>query len=334
MVASVVLLAVFSVQDPVLAEILKRLRDQVAPCVVSIEVLRDRDPEGRAGSGPSGAHADYYNRPEGPCTGTIWSADGTIVTSAFNVSGDVRRVMVRLAGGKRVEAKRLGYDRTRDIALLKIDATDLPALPPAKPEEVRQGDFVAVVGRAPDPDVATINQGILSAVDRMKSTAVQTDAELNYGNVGGPLVNLRGELIGVTCHIKPRSHWGQSGGVGFACKLAEIEKVLPELKAGRSIERAEEPWLGVVLAEGAQDVEGVVIAQVAAHGPAEEAGLREGDVITDIDGRKVRSQEDVQAALATKKVGDGVAVKFRRIDPQSGAAEDKEVKVKLGADPG
>lgn len=316
-----------------MARVLQKLRESVSKSVVSIEVVRDKDPEGRGGSGPSGAHVDYYNRPEGPCTGTIWSADGYVMTSSFNVSGDVKRITVRTADGKLYEAKKLGYDQTRDIALLKIEAGDLPVLPKAKLEECRQGDFVAVVGRAPDPDVPTINHGIISAMSRFNNVAVQTDAELNYGNVGGPLVNLRGELVGVSCQIKPRTNWGQSGGVGFACKHTEIDKALPELKASRSVERGKEPWMGITPSEGAEGVQGVPIAQVAADGPGEEAGLQEGDVITELEGKKVKTWDEIKAILVTKKVGDVVKLKILRKDPKTKQDVPKDVKVKLGDNP-
>ncbi len=329
------LAAVLCQDDPTsaMARVMQKLRDRVGRSVVALEVVRDKDPEGAAGSGPSGAHNDYYNRPEGPCTGTIWTEDGLILTSAFNVSGDVRRITVRTSDGKSYEGKRLGWDATRDIALVKIEAKDLPVLPKAKMDAVRQGDFVAIVGRAPDPDMATINQGIVSALDRMKSTAVQTDAELNYGNVGGPLVNLLGELVGVTCQIKPRTNWGQSGGVGFACKHAEIDKALPELKASRNTERGKEPWTGITPAEGAEGVEGVVVAQVAAESPAEEGGMQEGDVIVEFEGKKVKNWDEMRTMLAGKKVGDVVKLKVMRKDPKTGKDAAKDVKVKLTDNP-
>lgn len=316
-----------------MARVLRKLREQVAKSVVAIEVIRDKDPEGKAGSGPSDTHQDYYNRPTGPCTGTIWTEDGFILTSAFNMSGEVRRISVRTPDGKSHDAKPLGHDATRDIALLKIEATGLTPLPKAKWDDLKQGTFVAIIGRAPDADVPTINQGVLSALDRFKSTSVQTDAEMNYGNVGGPLVTLTGELIGVTCQVKPRSQWGQSGGVGFACKVAELEKIVPELKQNRSTDKSNEPWLGITVAEGAEGAEGVVVGHVAAEGPGEEGGLQEGDVITELDGTKVANADEMRAILVAKKVGDVVKLKILRKNPKTQQNEPKDVKVKLGANP-
>ncbi len=332
LLAFLCLCAPLSAQDDPMGRILQKLRETVAKSVVSIEVVRDKDPEGHGGSGSSSAHADYHNRPDGPCTGTIWSDDGYIVTSAFNVSGEIRRITVRTADGKSYEAKRLGFDGTRDVALLKIEATGLPVLSKVKLADLAQGSFVAIVGRAPDPDVPTINQGIVSAMNRFKDTSVQTDAELNYGNAGGPLVTLGGELVGITCQVKPRTNWGQSGGVGFACKHTDIDKILPELKANKSTERGKEPWTGITPAEGAEGVEGVVVAQVAADSPADEAGFQEADVITEVEGKPVKTWDELKAVLLTKKVGDVLKIRILRKDKNQKDVP-KDMKLKLGDNP-
>ena len=287
------------------AKTVRAIRDKVSPSVVAIEVVRKADPEGRTGGGQAGTDVDYYNRPSGPATGTIFSADGYILTCAFNVSGDVQRVTVLMADGRRHEAKLLGRDAKLDVALLKIDAKDLPTLARAKLEDARQGDFVCVVGRAPDPAAPTVNLGILSALGRQAGTAVQTDAEVNYGNVGGPLVNLQGELVGVVAHVRPRAPWGQSGGVAFATKLAEIDKVLEELKKGtQEIAKAVKgPWIGIIEGGAREGVEGVVVEQILPNSPAEEAGLDYGDVILAIDGKPVKNSDGLRTELAKKPAG-------------------------------
>jgi len=324
-----------SAQDEIadaMARTLRKVRDSVAKSVVAIEVSRTEDPEGEAGSGPSGAHQDYYNRPAGPASGTVLTADGFILTSAFNVSGEIRRITVILSNGARVEAKRLGVDRNLDLALLKIEAKGLPILPRAKLEDARVGDFVAVVGRAPEAHAPTINQGILSALGRQKGTAVQTDAELNYGNVGGPLVNLAGELIGVTSHILPRAPWGQSSGVGFAIKMAEIDKVLEELKKPPEIgSTTKEPWIGVIAAEAPKGTDGVLVDRILPNSPAEEAGLDPGDLIVGAAGRPVKSLDGLKAILASKKVGEEIELSIRRA--KGAATETKKIKIKLADNP-
>jgi serine protease Do len=311
--------------------VLRKTREKVERSVVAIEVVRTADPEGRSGSGPSGTHKDYYNRPEGPTSGTILTEDGYILTSWFNLSGDVKKVTVTMWDGKDYAAMRLGYDETRDIALLKIEAKGLPVLPKAKLDELKQGDFVAIVGRSPDKGVATINQGILSATTRMKGTAVQTDAELNYGNVGGPLVTLKGELIGVTSHIRPRQPWGQSSGVGFATKIAEIDKVFEDLKKSKTTVKTKTPWLGVLFGEGAEGEEGVRVTQVVANSPAEEAGVEEGDVIIEFDGKVVKNADDLRKHLGEKKPGDEVTFKVKRIVKEKPTV--KTMKAKLEVNP-
>jgi serine protease Do len=316
------------------ARVLRSLRDSVGKSVVAIEVVRKSDPEGRGGGGPAGVHKHYYNRPDGPATGTILTADGFILTSAFNVSGDVQKITVITADGRRHEAKRLGSDGKLDVALLKIDAKDLPVLPHAKLEDAKVGDFVCVVGRAPDPAAPTVNLGILSALGRMAGTAVQTDAEVNYGNAGGPLVTLSGELIGITSHVRPGANWGQSGGVAFATKMAEIAKAMEDLKKGRDVARVSKgPWIGTLAGSPIKDVQGVPIDQILPNSPAEEAGLDAGDVIAAVDGKPVNTADELNAAFRKKKPGDEVELTIRRLKRDGKTWEEKKLKVKLAEDP-
>jgi serine protease Do len=331
------LLLLAAVQDPAeTAKELRAIRETVSPSVVAIEVIRSADPEGGKGAGQAGAHEDYYNRPAGPTTATVLSADGFLLTSSFNVSGDLIKIMVVTHDGRRHEAKRLGWDGRLDIALLKIDAKDLRPLPRAKLEDAKQGDFVCVVGRAPDPANPTINLGILSALGRQAGTAVQTDAEVNYGSAGGPLVNLRGELVGIVCHVRPRADWGQSGGVGFATKMAEIDKVLEELKKGRGeiSKVARGLWIGIMPAEPREGIEGVIVDQIMPNSPAEEAGLDAGDVIGELDGAPVKKLEDFKEALAKKAAGVERELTIRRLKRDGRTWEVKKLKIKPIVNPG
>ncbi len=307
-----------------LARVLQRLRDRVAPSVVAIEVDRSSDPEGTGVRGAVAAHRDYYNRPVGPASGVIYEPNGFILTSGFNVSGTIRPggLRVTLYDGRVLAAELLGSDERRDIALLKIDAQGLPALPKANFEEVKQGTFVAVVGRSPEKEAPTINLGIVSALNRMNGTAVQTDAEMNYGNTGGALVTLRGELVGVGGHVRPRTHWGQSGGIGFACKVAEIDRILDRLKRGEKIEAEKVPFLGISIGEGDPDAEGLQVGGVEPGTPAEKAGLKEGDVIVELDGAAVTDFESFRDALHSKKIGQEVTLRVRR--PKERARKEYE----------
>ena len=308
---AVVLLA--AGDDP-LAATLARLRQTVGKCVVAIDVERDSDPDGITGSGAVAQHRDYYNRPKGPTSGVIYEADGYILTSRFNVSGGIRKngLKVTLWDGRQVAGELLGTDEQRDIALVKIAEENLPVLPRADYGKLKQGTLVALLGRSPDPAQATINLGILSALNRMSRMSVQTDAEMNYGNAGGALVTMRGELVGVACNIKPDTVWGQSGGVGFACKTAEIDGLLERLKKGERIEAPKQPFLGIRPGEGNPDIEGIQVADVLKESPAEKAGIKKEDVLIELGGAKITDSESLKEALEAHKIGDEVALKIMR----------------------
>jgi serine protease Do len=315
--------------DDPFAPILVKLRETTAKSVVAIDVERDSDPDGITGSGAVAQHRDYYNRPKGPTSGVIYEADGFILTSRFNVSGGIRKngLKVTLWDGRELQGELLGTDEQRDIALVKVDAKDLPVLPHAGADAVAQGSFVALVGRSPDKSHPTINFGILSAMSRMTRTAVQTDAEMNYGNAGGALITLKGELVGVACNIKPDTVWGQSGGVGFACKTAEIDKLLERLKRGEKIEAEKRPFLGIRPGEGNPDVEGIQIAEVMKDSPAEKAGLKKEDVLVELGGVKVTDSESLKEALEPRKIGEEVELKVMR--KAKDGWQEKSFKVKL-----
>ncbi|HLY08089.1 MAG TPA: trypsin-like peptidase domain-containing protein [Planctomycetota bacterium] len=300
--------------DDPFAATLAKLRQTAGTSVVAIEVERDSDPDGITGSGAVSQHRDYYNRPKGPTSGVIYEAGGYILTSRFNVSGGIKKngLKVILWDGRQVPGDLLGTDEQRDIALVKIAEENLPVLPRADFGKLRQGTLVALLGRSPDPAQTTVNFGILSAMSRMSKTAVQTDAEMNYGNAGGALVTLQGELIGVACNIKPDTVWGQSGGVGFACKTAEIDALMERLKKGERIEAPKQPFLGIRPGEGNPDIEGIQIAEVMKESPAEKAGLKKEDVLVELEGVKITDFESLKEALEPHKIGEDVRLKVMR----------------------
>ena len=324
---TLLLACLLSVADDPLAAILAKLRETAAKSVVAIEVERDADPDGITGSGAVAQHRDYYNRPKGPTSGVLYEADGFILTSRFNVSGTLRKngIKVTLWDGRQLIAAYVGSDEQRDIALLKIDAKDLPVLPRA--DAVVQGTLVALIGRSPDKSHPTVNAGILSATSRMNRAAVQTDAEMNYGNAGGALVTLKGELIGVACNIKPDTVWGQSGGVGFACKTAEIDKLLERMKKGEHIAAEKRPFLGIRAGEGNPDVEGIQIVDVMKDSPAEKAGIKKEDVLVELGGAKITDSESMKEALEPRKIGEEVELKVMRKAKEGW--QEKTFKLKL-----
>ncbi len=290
--------------------LLQKLRDDTAKSVVAITVERSSDPQGKTGSGSHGSHQDYYNRPDGPASGTVIAPDGYILTTWFNVSGKVRSIKITAWDGKVSPGTLLGYDQIRDIALLKVPRKDLPVLPPAT--DFRQGDFVVLIGRSPSPRRPTLNMGIISATDRWKKSAVQTDAECNYGNVGGPLITVRGELVGVSCHIRPREPWGQSSGVGFATTYSAIKKLLPRLKAGEKILQKERAYLGIQPGEGDPDKEGVQVGNILPGSPAEQAKVLVGDIITRANDTKIESWNDLLTLLEKEKPGKPIRLTIHR----------------------
>ena len=310
---SLLLACLVALGDDPLAPILAKLRETVGKSVVAIDVERDADPDGITGSGAVAQHRDYYNRPKGPTSGLIYE-DGFVLTSRFNVSGTIRKngLKVTLWDGRQIPGELVGSDEQRDIALVRIDAKGFPVLPHADVSAVGQGTLVALLGRSPDRSHVTVNVGILSATSRMNRTAVQTDAEMNYGNVGGPLVTLKGELIGVACNIKPDTVWGQSGGVGFACKTAEIDGLMERLKKGERIEAPKQPFLGIRPGEGNPDVEGIQIAEVMKDSPAEKAGIKKEDVLVELAGAKITDFESLKEALEPHKIGEDVTLKVMR----------------------
>jgi serine protease Do len=309
---------------------LEALRERTAKSVLALDVDRSEDPDGKMGRGALSTHSDYYNRPKGPVSAVVWDAEGHVVTSQFNVSGTIKKGGLRatLPDGRSVEAVLLGWDEEKDVALLKVPGGGLTPLPRADLARLAQGSFVALVGRSPDRAHPTLNLGVLSAFQRMRGTAVQSDAETNYGNAGGALVTLRGELIGVACQVKPDAVWGQSGGVGFACKLASIDAVFERLKAGERIAAPKRPDAGFHPGEGDPEVQGVQVGQVRPESEAEKAGLKPGDVITEFDGKPLTDFESLREILDEKKIGDVVDLKVRR-RLQKGGWEDRALKLKL-----
>jgi serine protease Do len=323
-----------------LSRTLMKVREKVAPFVVGILVERTADPEGQGPRGKLAVHADYYSRPKGYCTGTIIGKEGYVITSAFNMSGEIKKITIQLQPGdhinelKSYEAKLVGYDKEKDIALLKFDYfKDLAVLERADFKDVKVADFAVVIGRSPDPEQPTINFGIISSLHRFGGTHLQTDSELNYGNVGGPVVDVRGRLLGISCQIHPRDHWGQSGGVGFAYRADKLDELIERLKKGEKIDKpkveANKPYLGAVPAGGAENVDGVVIGDVLKDSPAEKAGIEVGDILVEFDGKKIKSPQDLDTAVKSKKPNDTVKVKVKRTNKKDGSTKVLEFEVKL-----
>jgi len=307
------------------AEVFKK----VSPAIVSLDIdLEAREkPKSRAqrlqDMMTPAALREYYKRPEGPVSGVIVGKDGYILTTYYAVDGTVHGIQVHLADGRTLDGKLLGRDQALDLALVKVDAKGLPTLEPADVSKVRVGEFVMIVGRSPDPERANMTAGIVSADGRNSNTAIQTDAEIDYGNIGGALVDLDGRIVGIAAQLSTQEY-GLNSGVGFVTRWDCVERTLPDLKAGKVVTRPPSPFLGVQAAEGALEVEGAQIDQVLPDSAAEKAGLRSGDVIREFQGEKIKEWEDLSKLIHLCKPGDEVKLVVRRGDT------DIEIEAVLG----
>lgn len=307
----------------------EKVLQKTAASVVGIRVEREPEPEKKPAPRPRGPRVPgmpeaedlFAKRPaDFWCSGTIIEADGVIATTAFNVSGKVKSVTVRLGDGRELEAKILGSNATDDLALLKIDAKDLPTLVPCRVEDLTAGNPVIAVGRAPDGKALTLNPGIVSAVSRLGGRGVQTDAKLNFGNVGGPLVDSEGRLIAITCKVDTKAGIsttrGQNSGVGYAVTHDELRKILPDLKSGKVVAESRRPFLGIEADQKAAVATGVLLAAVRPGGAAERAGIKGGDVIIELDAQKITYFDELRAAILRKAPGDHIKVKVKREDKE------------------
>ena len=259
-------------------------------------------------------------------SGVIISTDGYIVTNNHVVDG-ADELMVTLNDNKEYSARIIGADATTDLALIKIDAKNLPAIQIANSDDVKVGEWVLAVGN-PLGLNNTVTAGIVSAKARSMqepgkvTSMIQTDAAINQGNSGGALVNTSGALIGINAMLA--SPTGSNIGYGFAIPTSIMNKVIDDIKKYGTVQRA---MIGI---QG-QDVsayvdnekekgnevdlgtmEGIYIAKVIEDGAAADAGLKEGDVITHIDGQKVPKFGDLQGIIAQKRPGDKISISYLR----------------------
>ena len=270
-------------------------------------------------------------------SGVIVRADGVIVTNNHVVEGG-QEITVALADRREFPARVLLSDARTDLAVLKIDvgADRLPVLPLDDSGDAQVGDLVLAIG---DPFGVgqTVTNGIISALNRTAdpsgdaaSSYIQTDAAINPGNSGGALVDMDGDLIGVNSFILSRS--GTSSGVGFAIPAAMVRRVVETaVGGGRAVVR---PWLGaraqsvtpeIARSIGLQIPQGVLIADVWPGGPAERAGLRQGDVVTSADGKPVVDSGSLNYAISTHRPGDSIQLGVRR--------GGREIQATLRAEP-
>jgi S1-C subfamily serine protease len=288
-------------------------------------------------------------------SGFIIDESGLVVTN-YHVVQDASKVEVSFSGNDEMPAKIVGSDPSTDIAVLRINGAQSRALTPlilGSSGDVEVGDAVVAIGN-PFGLERTVTSGIVSALQRQITApngfaideVIQTDAAINHGNSGGPLLNADGKVIGVNSQIESES--GGNVGIGFAVPIDTVKEVVSQLLEHGKVEHA---YIGIEMAtitsELASNVRlpvdsGVLIQRVRSGSPAAEAGLHGGttqvvvdgvsylvggDVITEADGQPLESAEQLRSVVTTKQPGDEVALQIRRDN------ETKEVTVKLGRQP-
>jgi Do/DeqQ family serine protease len=279
-------------------------------------------------------------RQEGLGSGVIINADGYILTNHHVVDG-ADKVEVELADRRVLTATVVGDDAPSDLAVLKVQATGLHPLVLADSDKARVGDVVLAIGN-PLGVGQTVTSGIISAKGRTTGTTdgsfqdfLQTDAPINHGNSGGALVNLQGELIGVPSQIMSPS--GGNIGLGFAIPSNMAKNVMGQLISSGHVRRAK---LGVTVQPitadlasslGLSDVRGALVNQVEPGSPAERAGLRQGDVITDVQGRRVTDGNELRNAISNTAPGTSVALKVVR-DGRTSDVSARLEELKASAD--
>ncbi len=270
----------------------------------------DRPPQERAPRMP---------RRSGQGSGFIISTDGLILTNHHVVAG-ADEIKVHLTDNRTLTAKLLGSDDKTDIAVIKVDATDLPAVKFGKSSDVKVGEWVAAIG-APFGLENTVTQGIVSAMSRNLPDDqfvpfIQTDAAVNPGNSGGPLFNLKGEVIGINSQIFSTS--GGFMGLSFAIPIDIALQIKDDLIKTGHVSRGR---IGVVIqgitpelakALGLKETEGALVAQVEKDSPAAKAGIHEGDVILSFDGTAIKDPRELSRLVASHKPGQSYDVKVLR----------------------
>jgi serine protease Do len=251
-------------------------------------------------------------------SGFIISEDGYIVTNNHVVDG-ADSVIVRLSDRREYAAEVIGTDSRSDLALLRVDAEDLPVLRLGKAGELEVGEWVLAIGSPFGLDYS-VTAGIVSAMGRSLPTErnenyvpfIQTDVAINPGNSGGPLFNLKGEVVGVNSQIFTRS--GGSIGLSFAIPASVVINVVDQLKESGRVTRG---WFGVTIQDvdknlaesfGLDRPHGALISQLAPDGPADRAGLKPGDVIVSFNGAEVLTSSDLPHMVGLIKPGDDVTV--------------------------
>jgi Do/DeqQ family serine protease len=305
-----------------LNDLFRRVADQVTPAVVYIQI--ETSASTREQFRFDGEMRDRFFRDPSPRrsvgSGVVVSTEGHIVTNRHVVDG-ADEIQVTLADKRQFEARVVGRDEATDLAVLKVDPTsDLPVVAFGDSDDVNVGEWVIAVGN-PFRLTSTVTAGIVSALSREINISnnqlgiedfIQTDAAINPGNSGGALVNLRGELVGISTAIATES--GSYEGYGFAIPSNLMQRVVQDLIAYGEFRRA---YLGITIEEvnaqvarnnGLEEIRGVFVRNVHPNGAAYQAGMRDGDIVVAVEGRPVNARNELQSLVARNRPGETITI--------------------------
>ncbi|HZW38646.1 MAG TPA: trypsin-like peptidase domain-containing protein [Ignavibacteriaceae bacterium] len=337
--------AISSSRNNIITETVKK----VSPAVVGInvtEIVKYRDPFGSLMDDPFfrqffGDRGNYNQKVMGLGSGYLISADGYIVTND-HVAGNAAEITVTMTNGKHYNAKVVGTDPTSDICLLKIDANNLPYMTLGNSDNVIIGEWVIALG---NPfglfalnDQPTVTVGVVSAKGmnlepinkRYYLNMIQTDAAINGGNSGGPLVNAFGEIIGMNTLIYTAGGVQGNIGLGFAIPINKVKNIIQELKDKGKIDRDFDIGLRVQTIDDEiakyyklETTRGVIITQVLPNTPAARSDLKVGDIIEQIEDYKVSNVQTIEGIFQEFRAGQKINIKVLRDN------EEKNISMKL-----
>lgn len=331
--------AAFNLKNDSWRDAIINVNKKVAPAVVYIDTVRTVKYQPQI----PGMFRDFFGpdffegftpkeyKQEGTGSGFIFRADGYVLTNYHVIEG-ADEITVNLKSGQKYQADIIGKDEKYDLAILKINAKNLPYLELGDSDAIQIGQWVVAIGN-PYGLHETVTTGIISALNRdlksvNESALIQTDAAINPGNSGGPLVDLDGKVIGINEAILSNAQ-----SIGFAIPINLVKENLEELLEKGEITRPAVPGLGILMLPLSQDVidyfglntdSGVLVYQVNKNSPAAKAGLRPRDIILELDRKPVESPEKLKEMITSKKVGDVVTLLVWRNDGY------KTIKATLG----
>lgn len=278
----------------------------VAPSLVRIETVGGLE------------RVDQVLTGTGPTTGVVIAADGYIISSAFNFASKPASILVTLPDGRRLPAVQVALDKVKMLTLIKVEADNLLPPQPAPKDSFKVGQWALALGKTLD-ETPSISVGIVSALGRIWGKAIQTDAKVSPVNYGGALVDVEGRVMGILVPLSPQASGEVAGvewydsGIGFAIPLVDVFAALDRLKQGKDLF----PGLMGITMKGQDIYEGQpTIDRVRYGSPAQQAGLKEGDAIVELDGKKLVRQAQLRHVMGNKYSGESISIKVKRGDAE------------------